>query len=237
MIKEAIEKILGLAKPEIIELDGKKYCKDNLKHITNPDYRPDNLDIHTLTGIVDYVKQNIENIDTSELFLHIENYDSVKLYGKFEGETSKRTLFLSSTLDNYNRFPFGQYLNSEQFLINLQTLFVPSEELDVIKGIAAGIKKQDNTEVQDNGISQTVALKTGVHLAENVKIPNPINLQPHRTFREIAQPASSFIFRIRAERMPECALYEADGSVWKLDAMEKIKAYFNTHLPDILVLG
>lgn len=52
-------------------------------------------------------------------------------------------------------------------------------------------------------------------------------LRPYRTFREVEQPASEFVFRLRSlnGEVPWCALFEADGGKWKLDAVLKIKAW------------
>lgn len=43
----------------------------------------------------------------------------------------------------------------------------------------------------------------------------------------VLQPESEFIFRLRSQAgaIPECALFEADGGKWKLDAVLAIKAW------------
>jgi hypothetical protein len=43
----------------------------------------------------------------------------------------------------------------------------------------------------------------------------------------VDQPISSFIFRMKDDRCGgvQCALFEADGGAWKINAMEAIKAY------------
>jgi len=238
MIKEAIEKILGLARPEIVTVNDVKYCREHLKPVLKPDFRPENLNLHTLTGITDYVKDNIESNDIKKMFIHVRDYNKVILYGKHEGELCERTIFLTSTLDSGNGFPYGQNIDTERFLINLQTLFVPTDELNELKKIAGGIRKQDDTEVQDDGIAQTVSVKKGVHLAANISIPNPMDLKPYRTFTEVDQPESKFVFRINTdESFPKCALHEADGEAWKLEAIQLIAEYFKNNLPGMKVIS
>jgi hypothetical protein len=50
---------------------------------------------------------------------------------------------------------------------------------------------------------------------------------------EVEQPVSSFIFRMKEDKYSkgiQCALFEADGGAWKLEAMQAIKAYLDSEL-------
>jgi hypothetical protein len=53
-------------------------------------------------------------------------------------------------------------------------------------------------------------------------------LAPYRTFVEVTQPESDFVFRM--QNGPRCALFEADGGAWKLTAMRHIKEYLQAAL-------
>jgi hypothetical protein len=67
-----------------------------------------------------------------------------------------------------------------------------------------------------------------------------VKLAPYRTFREIAQPASLFVLRLQTSRhgdKPECALFEADGGQWKLEAIQALATYLRTALPGLAVLA
>ena len=70
---------------------------------------------------------------------------------------------------------------------------------------------------------------------ENVLVPNPVNLIPYRTFLEVEQPASDFIFRISEGRggAPVFKLVAADGGLWKSQAVENVKKYLTEALKDI----
>ena len=62
-------------------------------------------------------------------------------------------------------------------------------------------------------------------------VPNPVRLRPYRTFGEIEQPESAYVFRIKdSERGPAFKLVEADGGLWKNDAMKRIKEYMEFKL-------
>ena len=66
-------------------------------------------------------------------------------------------------------------------------------------------------------------------------VPNPVKLRPYRTFAEIEQPESSYVFRIKdAERGPAFKLVEADGSLWRNAVMKKIKEYLEFELSEEL---
>ncbi|NQK92942.1 hypothetical protein HO498_01330 [Streptococcus suis] len=58
--------------------------------------------------------------------------------------------------------------------------------------------------------------------------PNPVTLRPYRTFAEVEQPASQFIYRI--DKAGYMALFEADGGKWKLDAINNIATYLKSKL-------
>ena len=69
----------------------------------------------------------------------------------------------------------------------------------------------------------------------DVIVPNPVKLRPYRTFAEIEQPESSYVFRIKdTDRGPAFKLVEADGDLWKNDVMKKIKEYLEYELRDEL---
>lgn len=75
--------------------------------------------------------------------------------------------------------------------------------------------------------------------------PNPVTLAPYRTFREIAQPESQFVFRLRGGvegALPHAALFEADGAEWKLAAVGRIasflrRALHDTHMAKVAILA
>lgn len=96
------------------------------------------------------------------------------------------------------------------------------------------IKSGTTANYSDDGVSQKTTIKTGVELAD-VIVPNPVKLRPYRTFAEIEQPESSYVFRIKdAERGPAFKLVEADGGLWKNAVMKKIKEYLEFELSEEL---
>jgi hypothetical protein len=67
-----------------------------------------------------------------------------------------------------------------------------------------------------------------------------VELRPYRTFREIEQPASKFVLRVKRGgegQKPGCALFEADGGFWKLEAIENIRKYIASKNLNITIIA
>ena len=138
---------------------------------------------------------------------------------------------VNAVVDN---IPFGRFLDQEDMVILLQSQFVHDEEQQTEKGIddrdillqvVSNLRSDEVQQQTDDGVSQTVQINSGVASVSTVKVPNPVTLTPYRTFQEIEQPASKFIFRMH-EGMTS-ALFEADNSQWKVEAKQRIKAFLN----------
>ena len=116
---------------------------------------------------------------------------------------------------------------AEEFIVYLQSMFVQDETTAKIMRIVGNLTQGTEMNVSDDGVTQRVTARAGVARVEVVDLPNPVTLRPFRTFMDIAQPASLFVLRIKADKDdgPICALYEADGGSWKNDAIATIKAY------------
>ncbi|WP_420841227.1 hypothetical protein [Evansella clarkii] len=125
-------------------------------------------------------------------------------------------------------FRFDRFYDAETFNIKLQSTFVKNEDRDIMLKVVGNIKEENVASVGDDGTSQSVVAKTGVASVGNVKVPNPVLLAPYRTFVEVEQPESEFVFRMQSG--PTCALFEADGGAWKIKAMQRIKEYLEEEL-------
>lgn len=112
-------------------------------------------------------------------------------------------------------------------MIGLQSRFVSTPDLVETLKLASNLTASTVAQAEDDGISQRTAVKQGVFLKDNVTVKARVKLKPYRTFREVDQPASEFIFRLRSRdgAVPECALFEADGGQWKLDAVLTIQTW------------
>ena len=77
-------------------------------------------------------------------------------------------------------------------------------------------------------------MTVGVATKAAAIVPNPVELIPYRTFQEVGQPASKFVFRIGENNdIPIFKLIEAEGGIWKNEAVSNIKRYLTEALMDM----
>ena len=239
MIKEAIEKIVEMSKPEIIDINGIQYAsKRDMVRMIEPE--PEPLAIYTLTGLQHYLETDIDGVNNpEELLIHVAAPDKVFLYSGLTNPLKQRfSYILAKAL--LPCFPFGDFLRVEDFIIKLQTHFVPSQETADLMAFVGNIRDQAETKVTDDGVSQQVEVKVGVARVENRVAPRQVELRPYRTFLEIEQIKTQFILRIRSgqnQQMPRIALFQADGGRWEQDAISAVAAWLKEHCPNFTIIA
>ena len=236
MIKEALQYVAGLKEesmePKVLEINGETYCNKSLQRYHNFPMASE-LRVNTLTALVDYIKGKPEELRES-MVLHIESPTQVRLYSGLIDERNREYLIAAKAI--VNEFEFDKYYDQERFIIELQANFLETEDLNKIKMVAGNIQAGTTANYDDDGISQKTTISSGIANKTDVIVPNPVRLRPYRTFAEIEQPESSYIFRIKdSERGPAFKLVEADGGLWKNATMKKIKEYLEFELSDELV--
>lgn len=128
----------------------------------------------------------------------------------------------------------------ESFIINIQQISFKNENTDSLLSFIGSVKDDTSVTQEDDGITQRVTAKSGISLSKTVKVPNPVRLMPYRTFTEVAQPESAFVFRMRKDGSSiSAALFEADGNAWKNEAILNIKEFFKSSLSgeDVIILA
>ena len=144
--------------------------------------------MHTLTGLVDFIKADIDTLDPKKIMLHVESPELVSLTSLADGHEMVRTIWAQASIDP-NAFKFNQKYSAEDFHIVLQALFVDSEDRKKVLQIVGTIKSEHAETNLDDGVQQKVETKRGLVLGTGSEsIPNPVELEPWRTFREVAQP-------------------------------------------------
>ena len=230
-IKEALEYAVELREcgQEIVESsDGTEYYDSRKFSLTelNPKRYPQTLELSTLTSLVDYLKTDLNQLKNQKLIVVVEKNNEVCVWSE-DDEFEHRTLLV----DVKARIPeltFGRFLSSEQFNIMLQSNFIDGNDRGALLEFASALKIENGAEIEDNGVSQVATVKTGVASLAKGKTPNPVTLRPYRTFSEIEQPASLFVFRI--DKQANMALFEADGKRWVSDAVRMIADYLKEEL-------
>jgi hypothetical protein len=143
-------------------------------------------------------------------------------------------------------FRFGNWMDPETFVIEVsagfQRAFIDSSkgligDLDYVLKAASNISVEQMTTNQDDGVSQNVTMQRGVVLKAAETLKGRVTLAPFRTFGEIDQVMSEFIFRVDADgHSVTLALFEADGGRWQIAAAEAIKAYLDGKVGNLPVI-
>lgn len=226
--KEALEFLIreGEEKEPIIELDQGTFSKLSLIRVTEP--VADKLTVSTLTGLIDYVKNNVDQLQ-GKLLIQIKSPQEVALYSPLNADR-KREKYISAEAILPNNVVYERFLDTERFNIMLQSSFVENKDKTILLKYTGLIQDDVVKTIGDDGVSQAVTIKTGVASVATAEVPNPVTLAPYRTFPEVIQPESKFIFRMKEG--PSAALFEADGGAWRNTAILGIKEYLKEALKD-----
>jgi hypothetical protein len=225
MIKEALQYLIGLGSVETFDIGDQIYSSQKL-HLV-PEDTPAALQVRSLSGLVEYLKSEFDKDQlSSNKMVHVVSPTEVVAFSTFNRDYQRNEYIKATAL--LPAFQFDRFYDSEDFNIKLQSAFVKNEDRDIMLKVVGNIREENVKSVGDDGISQAVEAKIGVATVSTVKVPNPVVLKPYRTFVEVDQPESEFIFRM--QNGPRCALFEADGGAWKLTAMKRIKYYLEVEL-------
>lgn len=156
----------------------------------------------------------------------------VRLVSCLHGDFQQRSIF-AETNCSPPEFGFGRFHMHEDFMIFLQALFEETPDRETVMAVIGNIADENVATYEDDGVSQKVTVKAGITRKSEAKVPNPVNLSPYRTFSEVTQPMSPFILRMKqGSPLPSVALFEADGGLWKLNAIDSIKDFLGGKLPE-----
>lgn len=236
--KEAIEKIESLIRDSFtVQVDGKTYSTQDLKPVLHePKAAP--ICVATLTGFVDFVERNIDDLDLINSYIAvIDSPQDVVLSSTLLEQRREREHLLTASLDSdMKTFPFGTFMPQEEFIIKLHSLFEKKEgdDFDYVALMVSKIVQADTADTDDDGITQHVTVKRGISgaLKDKGEIKPIVRLSPYRTFREIVQPESQFLLRLKTSDSGRvhAALFEAEGGAWRNEARLRIAAYLKEHI-------
>lgn len=233
LTREFLEKVEEMVQPQTLT-EGIRTFVDKPMHMLVDEIAADTpLHTNSLSSVADYIKSNADFdalASDGRKIIHVEDEKTVWLYTEMNSFKKRSALLLASAW--VSSFPFGQWLSLENFIISVQANFVADEHRDELLSFVATVKQDTGVEQQDDGVTQKVTTRSGVSLSRTSKVPNPITLRPFRTFSEVEQPESTFVFRIKAEEGGgvKAALFAADGEAWRHDAILKIRDYFQTYV-------
>ena len=229
MIQKALHYLVGLGEAKEHTIHGDTYSDKELyrvdKHI--PMAAP--IEMNTLTSLVDYIKAHIDTM-AEKMIIQVVSPEEVRLFSQLNEKRCRETIVKVEAL--IPSFRYEHFIDHESFCISVQAKFMddPATDKALLLKFAGTVEQGSVAEYGDDGVTQKATVRQGIASKTDAVVPNPVKLRPYRTFTEVVQPASDFIFRMKEDRGITCALFEADGGAWKNAAMKNIKEYLEFEL-------
>lgn len=204
----------------------------------NKVFKPDTMQVNTLTAFVNYIKAGIENGEIRDrLYINITSPTEVYAVTPVN-EFGDRVTIVYARRYSFEPFNFGYKQDFENFVVALRSKFAPSDGVQGLLECLKKVTKNNDVSTEDNGVTQVVTAKNGLHLDAGVQIQPIWALKPHRTFTEIEQPESLFLLRMtQSGDSTQYALHETDGRAWAVTAMHSIGEWLRERLNEEIESG
>lgn len=239
MIKEAIQLIAEMSNGAVLNAAGRFYSRHDVRELASPAAVAKPLEsFHTLSGFADYIKASFDLGELAEeggtkggparYGVFVDGADKVELVSSLFGDFRQRETLAVAKPFTAVGFPFGKYVDVESFVVGIQSAFVQDESTAAVLQVVGNVTDHSEATVLDDGMSQQVTAKAGIARLANVKVPNPVQLRPFRTFCEVTQPSSCFVLRLKRGgdgSAPQAALFQVADEMWRAKAAAYIKAH------------
>lgn len=240
MLTEAMQYLRDLAlkaDAQTVEKSGTVFSFVPMHPVRDKVPDPPLLRVRTLEAVVDYLTSNRDKLDPETCLVHIAAPDTVEVLSKLFGDCHQRHAYLRADTPTPH-LKLDAYLPVEEQIIQLLQHFTDAgSRADVLK-LLGNVETETVATERDDGVTQRVAARTGVVGVEDVKVANPVHLAPYRTFREITQPTSAFVLRLKKQGpATQAMLAEADGWAWHLNAVASIREWLKNRLTGWEILG
>lgn len=231
MTRDALQYVVGLKTAEVLDINGEKYVDKDV-HRVDKELRASAIQMNTLTSLVDYLKASVDSM-ADKMLVQVVSPTKVRVLSMLDADRKREELVDVEAM--IPDFEYGRYMGNERFIIALQSKFINNDDRALLLQFAGTVKDESIAQYGDDGVTQKATIKTGITSVGDAVVPNPVKLRPFRTFIEVEQPESAFVFRMRQVEGHgvECAIFEADGGAWKNAAMKSIKEYLQYELAEL----
>jgi len=233
-VVKAIQDSTGV---QVHEIDGQSYTSRPV-HLPPQPRLQEAITLWTLEGFCGFV-DNIQSVS----FIHVASPVEVFAYGDLD-KYDRRPLLAEATTRGLlsEPFPFGRFISTEEAIIKIASNFADSVDRAKVLKLLGNLRTESVKTLSDDGLSQQVTVSAGVSRVGSEVVEPIVELAPDRTFPEVAQPISKFLIRFQQsgkDGLPMVSLFEADGSMWKLEAISDVKRYLaeNLKTDDVPILG
>ena len=232
MLRDFVNKLMELAAPTTVEVDGSVYSNQDLVFIQDKKPMPCCIDLTGLDSICKMVRNEADHVGL-QIFIQVKDYKSVSVFTSLDSDEDR--LYLYKCVADTPAVTTDRFMAYEKAVIELRSLYIPNEGTEYLLQLLSSISNESKVTSSDNGVTQQVEARSGIALNSMVKIKPRVSLQPFRTFVEVEQPESEFLLRINERG--EIGFFPADGGVWKLEATRNVAGYFENALKDLIDTG
>lgn len=246
MIVEAFKWIEAHTAPNFREIDGVQWTDKELIKVENIK-TIDKVQFYTLTGLVEYLKSEVDvpNDFVHHIFINVASPEHISVYSEAGKENHYRRTPIAEVSAMLPVVKIDQKVSQTEFCIMLRANFIDNglvlrdgeepvfdTDRNALISVASNIVSGTIAAYEDTGITQKATLKTGIQESEDKLLPEKVTLRPYRTFLEVEQPKSEFLFRAEDSKYDgvQLSLHEADGGKWKLAAMASVKKFLEEQL-------
>lgn len=217
LTRDFIEKIEQMSKANIHEIGGFNYTDKRLSIIN--ELHPETLYVNSLSSLIRLVKAEKQHYNLP-IIINVDEADRVTARSSISEQMERDVPFCATAM--LPNIVFERYISIEEMIISLKSKFVQTETTEKVVSLIGNITNTESVTTKDDGFTQNVEARRGIAMVQNVDIEPIVELQPYRTFLEVEQPKSKFLFRLKDGN---AALFEADGGKWKLEAKNNIYEY------------
>lgn len=185
--------------------------------------KPEKVVTRSLNALATLVKTEVESFYKDlPIYVSCEKYDRVRVFTKPDADDDlhRWTPYEAVATDLPPMIEDVRW-NFDEAQIKLRAMFQRAPEgkandVDYILSLLSHMSVDQSVKSDDNGVTQTVQVRKGVSFVENQRVRPIVKLAPYRTFQEVEQPESEFVFRVYDDR--SISLTAADGGMWKMEA-------------------
>lgn len=221
-----VNNIIKLNEPNKVEYCENTYIDKSMHLMQRP--KAGIVNLGTLNSLVTMIKE--EYVDYKHLYVLVNDPNSVMVFTEI-GENREREGLFQAKCDRY--FHSLNRESLEMSIIRLKSIFSETPDREMLIKQLSCICQEDSVTTNDDGVSQVVTTSQGIARKGKETTKAIVELRPFRTFPEIDQPASEFLFRLDSKSSEVTAsLYEADGGLWEVEAKQNVAEYLNDMLFD-----
>ena len=143
-VKE-VERLAREAAGQLVTIDDVTYSTTPLHDVRRPVPVCEPVKLHTLTGLVDFVRLHID-IEGASVAVHVVSHSLVRFIdAALDGAFRQREVYATVGHEDLfgGGFRFGQFVDAEQFVVAMQTLFVDSDDREGVLAVMGNLREEE----------------------------------------------------------------------------------------------